>query len=246
MRTFQLIFVAISACIYFCGCDRDRAPYTGGDSPPMSLMIWMETDTVKFCPGDTATANGVVTVSSDGRAFRNIPVDISVGPNDGFIEYTNPVLRDTTDHLGRVTFRFQCFERTGVFDVVAKAAGGEGKWPLVVQRESEGPYCFHVTVEPDTLWLFPGQQDSSLVTVCLVDSARRNPIYYPCWRHQGIEHVSLHLQATGGSFGPLPPFDSTSCSSTWWYFRNTSGTFYVSVPLMCDELVSVFVGFVHP
>ncbi|RPH92643.1 hypothetical protein EHM69_12335, partial [candidate division KSB1 bacterium] len=103
MKTLQhCVIIALVGLILaaIIGCDNDS-----GDRPPPPIgpfrpRIVMEEDTIYLKPNDWAATNGAVIAEDEsGNVGSGYHVDLTVAPL-GYLEYMNPILRDTTDEMG--------------------------------------------------------------------------------------------------------------------------------------------------
>lgn len=198
------------------GCSTDKSTDPG--SSVKSVQVVMDTDTLKFVPGDSAVSTGFVVVTDqNGVVMKGISVSITITPVIGLIEYVNTELKDTTDDYGRVNFVFRSYNQPGNLEVKATVGNVAGTWKLWVQEASEIIESLSIQLVPDVLRVPNSSEDSSLIIVTIKDS---NSV--------GIGNISVILQATGGRMKPLGVTDSTGRAQTWWYNNHEYGQFSVT------------------
>ncbi len=201
------------------GCSEKSSGGGGTVTGIAAVQIWMPSDTLKFLPGDSAIVEGWVAVTNnEGNVVPGVKVSLTLSAGFGSIEFVDAALRDTTNEIGRVYFRFRSYQQTGVQTITAAAGGKSAQWQLVVQAAPEVVAFLAINLSRNQLEIPTGLQDSVQVSVTISDSARI-----------GISGISLRLQATGGTIAPLPPTDDAGRTSTWWYFSNEEGVFEISV-----------------
>lgn len=225
MKAFFVWIVLLSAALLsLLGCKGEKHSYPM-DFPGVrwgSVQIVMMTDTLKFLPGDTATAQGFVVVKDDaGRVMPGVRVTMSLLEDFGFLEFTDSTLRDTTSANGRVNFRF------GVVNAIvpshniihAQVGSLQDNWTIWLMPAGPPLARLDVWVSKSEIQVLPPDEDSVLVTVAIADSF-----------NQGVPGIELSIHTNGGRLAPLPLTDSAGVASTWWWTDGAfEGTYYFAV-----------------
>lgn len=193
----------------------------GGTGGIGAVQIIMPVDTLRFLPGDSASAFGwVVVKDNNGNVMPGIPVAMSLAAPFGFIEYVNTEQRDTTNAFGRVEFWFRVFNLAGDNIITATAGGRSDQKSIWVRPTNQLISRVTLNVLPNNLEVAPEAEDSVRVTVTVTDSSRN-----------GVPGITPRLNATGGRLAPLSPTNSSGMTQTWWYSNGEFGTFTINVEI---------------
>ncbi|HEY3294699.1 MAG TPA: hypothetical protein VGL38_04640 [bacterium] len=193
------------------GCSTDkRSTATVGGSYLLQIVMLTPTDTLRFLPGDSASAQGYVLVkdASTGLTVTGVKVNLSlVQPNVGVIEHLN----DTTNTVGRVDFIFRTNRQVGQgYNIVhANIGSAEANYTIWIQPSSVLIGQPHISLSKSQVQVAPPQEDSVSVCVTLVDTSGI-----------GIAGYSLQLRTSCGRMASLPPTDASGRACTMWYSNN--------------------------
>ncbi len=193
------------------GCSTKSTTPTGGQGGVGTVQIVMPADTLRFLPGDSASAQGFVVVKDDaGRVMAGIKVNVELTiQNVGSIEFLGG--QDTTDAIGRVYILFRTYGQVGPgYNTIHAWVGSkEDNWTLWVQSAATVLASLRITLSKDALQVAPPLEDSVQVTVTISDSS-----------HNGVPGITLPLRASGGRLAQLPATDASGRAQTWWYSNN--------------------------
>jgi hypothetical protein len=205
-------FVVIAAvlCTLTVGCREKVAGFGSPPASPVELHLMLILDTLRLLPADSTSADGYVVVTEGGRPTPDLHVNLwLLDSSMGFLEYTDPRLRDTTNAEGRVDFRFISRDDTGRNVVHAWYRVWEDTQSVCVRYADHGLAHLDVAVSTDTLLPVPPEEDSLTVTVSLLDSVG-----------QGIPDILMVLNASGGRLSSYPRTDSAGATTARWWTNN--------------------------
>ncbi|HEY3294779.1 MAG TPA: hypothetical protein VGL38_05040 [bacterium] len=203
------------------GCQEDVThdlPYRRGCGwYGVQIVMLSPTDTLRFLPGDSASAQGFVVVkdAASGLVEPGVKVNLSLRyPGVGVLECPN----DTTNSLGRVDFVFRTNRQPGNgYNIIHVSVGSaEADYKIWIQ-----PVCTllpvpHIGLSRRLLTL----QDSVQVSFTIIDTSG-----------VGVSGVTIPFTATGGYFSPdpFPPTDISGRTVGHWY-PTAYGWFIISAP----------------
>jgi len=229
MRRFAWLAILLSCLgIFLAGCQEDvtyepppRPPYFPG-TLQIVMLVW--SDTLRFLPGDSASAEGYVVVRDDqGNVWPGVHVTLSLTRQDSDrIEYAN-ASRDTTTADGRVEFTFQANRNSAAHynTIHAQLGSREDNYTLWIQPVSYALFdSLRAWVEPDTTYSHGGAYaDSVKVHVWLGTRDGQPP---------PPEIVILpHIAARQGMLGFWSQRDDSGVWTKIWYPLSSPGRYFV-------------------
>lgn len=228
-----LLTTLVLASTLWVSCDDEQdAPRPPG--PPhyhvgsIQIVTGVPNDTLYFAPGDSvSTTITVIVTNRQGLAYPGVPVDlILANATVGALEFTDSILVDTTNHLGRVLARYRC-DGVAHDQIISATAGDVTAQRIMVIREEEAiPSHLSVDITPYLLEADSNEEVQFQVDVWLWDQfdrgiAGRRPMnYFP----------------VGGTEFP-PDTDSLGHSSFVWVLVNNFGmfTFITEIDSLIDS-----------
>lgn len=234
---FAATGLIVAAMFGLSGCQEE----TENSAEQLTVRITMDGDTLWDFVGDSAVVCGRAWVTNQSyRGEPGVPVSISVSPAIGGIELCDTILRNTTDDEGEVRFRFYSYGISGVAAITASVGSSHYTSRVTVVAFSFEPVVDSavLTLDADTLWLLPYEEDSVKATLCLYDRFG-NLIPYDYCDLGGMPALS----ATGGRMKPVGGADLNGCAYSWWYPNHEFGEFCITLRACgAHDSACVFVG----
>jgi hypothetical protein len=90
------------------------------------VQIVTETDTLRYLPGDSVSCEGYAVVTDQfARALMRVPVHMWLEEPLGFLQFTHPEMRDSTNGQGQLPFRYTVYAPTGPGENIIHARVGQ-------------------------------------------------------------------------------------------------------------------------
>lgn len=217
-RTIGVGVAVLAGMLWFVvGCsDKDEKPYT--EEPYLgNVIIQMSADTVDCWQGDTVSVDGFVLVTDGyGAVLPGAKITFWLSESFGVIEFPDTSLRDTTDTLGRVDFRFILIGAAPATQIITATVWSRStQWQLVF-GQSVGMLEARIYLEPAVIHL--GFGDSCRVTIRVTDADNNPPRCFG---------FNLPVNISGGEIESFPAVDSSGTTRSWWQLPHIPGTYYV-------------------
>jgi hypothetical protein len=209
IHTFLLLFIA---ALGFTSCREAKDVASNGTDCVLwsvQIVMLMPNDTLQSSPGNSASAQGFVSVYNDmGSSIPHVIVNVSVRePDYGYIEYADSTLRDTTNELGRVYFRVRTSADSCRITIHAESGGAEDNHTLWVLPATTPVPRARILIEPDTLFIAgPWSYDSVRIEACICDTSSHS-----------IPGIWPAIGTGCGSLGNIHPLDSDGFVILSWY-----------------------------
>ena len=224
-RIAWTLFAATFAALLWFGCDDEDEPEPPPHGlPTVQIVPEIHNDTLRFFTEDSVYfAITIIVINSQGRAYPGQKVDITLSdPSLGVLEYVDPLLRDTSNALGRVNCRFYAHAQAGEQTITASAGGLVDTLAMTLIEVARPLSGFTLTSDRphDTIYVAP---DSELVihfTAYFADGSG-NP-------RTEFNGMFISSSATGGQLERFTVFANGLSTSTW-SFLNQYGTFQARI-----------------
>ncbi|NUO19053.1 Ig-like domain-containing protein [bacterium] len=196
-----------------CDCG-DPAPFPGS----IQIITGVPNDTLFIGPELLPSTPVIIILSSNnGTAMSGVAVDISLhDPTLGVLEFSDSLLLNTTDFLGRVYLIFRSFGEVGDQFIFASVGNISATRFLSIRQAPPQGTALSLTAVPQQLEAYADETVYSSITVRLVDNANR-----------GIPNQSINISVNAGVLPAIPLTDSTGLIQFNWSFHDHFGSFWL-------------------
>jgi len=218
----------LTAALWF-GCDDDPGPCADcpGPRPDIESLqiatIEAPNDTFWYFDEDSAAIRVIVIATGyDGLVVPGVQVDIGLSNAQlGYVEFTDPELRDTTDATGRVNILYHSYATAGTQIITASAGGRTASRTLtLVEVERPEGFILHSDRPHDTVYVAPDSLLEIHFSAAFIDGDG-NP-------RPEFDGMFISSSATGGILERFSVIANGQTTSTWT-FHNEYGPFQARI-----------------